>query len=223
VIGRGQSGLETAVLLQEAGAVVHLLVRSPEVLWGGTPPPPAGDLTLLQKLKSPPSQLGNGWTHLLVTHYAGTYRHLPDRLRLLGVQKVLGPFGAWWLKDRFDGIDLRLLTRVTGSRPEAGGVRLELDQQGTHSHLTVDHVIAATGYRIDLPALGLLSDELLASIATLEGSPRLSGGFESTVPGLFFSGLAAAATFGPMLRFVAGSEFAGLQVADGVTTRLGVR
>ena len=101
------------------------------------------------------------------------------------------------------------------------GVRLDLvDHDGTRSHLDVAHVIAATGYRVDVNSLGLLSGELAGSVATVEGSPRLTGGFESSVPGLFFSGLAAAATFGPMMRFVCGSGFAGPRVADGVTARL---
>jgi cation diffusion facilitator CzcD-associated flavoprotein CzcO len=219
VIGRGQSALETAVLLYESGAAVHLLVRSPDLLWGG-PPPPA-DPSLLHKLRTPPSQLGGGWTHLLITRYPGAYRHLPDRVRLAGVQKILGPFGAWWLKIRFEGIDVRLQTRVTGAGPHADGVRLDLaDQGGTTSQLDVDHVIAATGYRVDLHSLGFLPGELAGSIATVEGSPRLTRSFESSVPGLFFSGLAAAATFGPMMRFVCGSGFAGPRVADGVTARL---
>jgi FAD-dependent urate hydroxylase len=219
VIGRGQSALETAVLLHEAGAAVHLLVRSPEVLWGGPPRPP--NPTRLQKLRTPPSQLGDGWTHLFITRYTAAYRRLPDRLRLVGVQRILGPFGAWWLRDRFNGIDLRLLTKVVGAGPQADGVRLNLDHQGTRSYLDVDHVIAATGYRVDPRSLDLLSDELVGSIATLEGSPRLTADFESSVPGLFFSGLAAAATFGPMLRFVCGSGFAGPRVAEGVVARLG--
>ena len=219
VIGRGQSALETAVLLHEAGAAVHLLVRSSDLLWGGPPPP--GDPSLLHKLRTPPSQLGGGWTHLFVTRYAGAYRYLPDRVRLAGVQKILGPFGAWWLKSRFEGIDLRVQTRVTGAGPHADGVRLDLvDQNGTRSHLDVTHVIAATGYRVDLHSLGFLPGELAGTIATVEGSPRLTRCFESSVPGLFFSGLASAATFGPMMRFVCGSGFAGPRVADGVTARL---
>ena len=121
----------------------------------------------------------------------------------------------------FEGIDVRLQTKVAGAGPHADGVRLDLvDQDGTRSHLDVDHVIAATGYRVDVHSLGLLSGEFAGSLATVEGSPRLMGGFESSVPGLFFSGQAAAATFGPMLRFVCGSGFAGPRVADGVTARL---
>jgi FAD-dependent urate hydroxylase len=219
VIGRGQSALETAVLLREGGAAVHLVVRSPSIIWGG-PPAPANP-TVLHKLRTPPSQLGDGWATLLVTRYAGTYRHLPDRVRLAGVQKILGPFGAWWLKTRFEGIDVRLQTKLAGASPNAEGVRLDLvDHHGTRSHLDVDHIIAATGYRVDVHSTGLLSPELAGSLATLKGSPRLTSGFESSVPGLFFSGLAAAATFGPMLRFVAGSGFAGPRIAEGISSRL---
>jgi FAD-dependent urate hydroxylase len=39
---------------------------------------------------------------------------------------------------------------------------------------------------------------------------------ESSVPGLFFTGLAAAPTFGPVLRFVAGTGLAARRVAHGV-------
>jgi thioredoxin reductase len=221
VLGRGQSALETAVLLHEAGASVHLLVRSPGLIWGGPPPPPPEELTLLEKLKAPPSQLGNGWTHLFITRYTGAYRYLPDRMRLRGVQNILGPFGAWWLKLRFDGIDVRLSTRVTGAELHGDGVRLDLlGSEGAGSQLDVDHVIAATGYRVDVQSLGLLSEELASSVKTIAGSPRLSAGFETSVPGLFFSGLASAATFGPMMRFVCGSEFAGPRAARGVAARL---
>jgi Pyridine nucleotide-disulphide oxidoreductase len=219
VIGRGQSALETAVLLREAGTAVHLLVRSPDVVWAG--PPRQTDPGVLHKLRSPPSKLGEGWSQLLVTRYVAAYRYLPDRVRLAGVQRILGPFGAWWLKSRFEGIDVRLETKVTGAVPRADGVRLDLvDGDGTRSHLDVDHVIAATGYRVDMQSFGIFPGELSSAVATLQGSPRLTRHLESSVPGLFFSGLAAATTFGPMMRFVCGSEFAGPRVADGVTARL---
>ena len=220
VIGRGQSALETAVLLRESGATVHLLVRSPNVVWAG--PPEQGDAGVLEKLRTPPSKLGAGWPQLLVTRYVAAYRYLPDRVRLAGLRRILGPFGAWWLRGRFEGvIDVHLQTKVTGVVPQTDGVRLGLvDHEGTHSHLDVDHVIAATGYRVDLSSFGIFSDDLVSAVRTLDGSPRLTRDFESSVPGLFFGGLAAAATFGPMMRFVCGSEFAGPRVADGVAARL---
>ena len=137
------------------------------------------------------------------------------------MEKILGPFGAWWLKSRFEGIDVRLQTTLAGAGPHDDRVRLVLsDQHATRSHLDVDHVIAATGYRVNVRSLEILEPGLAASTACVNGSPRLTGGFESSVPGLFFSGLAAAATFGPMLRFVCGSGFASPRVAAGVTARL---
>ena len=65
VIGAGQSGLETAVLLHEAGAQVHLVVRAPDIVWANTPS--GADPSLLHKLRVPPSQLGDGWVTLLIT------------------------------------------------------------------------------------------------------------------------------------------------------------
>jgi cation diffusion facilitator CzcD-associated flavoprotein CzcO len=219
VIGRGQSALETAALLHESGAVVHVLVRSPDVMWAGTPS--KADPGVLQKLRSPPAKLGDGWPQLLVTRYTGAYRYLPDRVRLAGLRKILGPFGAWWLKPRFEGIDLRLQTKVAAAVPQPDGVRLDLvDRDGMRSRLDCDHVIAATGYRVHPDSFNFLSEELSGALTTLEGSPRLTRNFESSVPGLFFNGLAAASTFGPMMRFVCGSEFAAPRVAEGVAARL---
>ena len=52
------------------------------------------------------------------------------------------------------------------------------------------------------------------------GSPHLNAGFESSVPGLYFVGLASAATFGPLLRFVCGTEFAARRVSRAVASRI---
>ena len=52
-----------------------------------------------------------------------------------------------------------------------------------------------------------------AGFATVAGWPRLSRSFESSVPGMFFVGLPAAGTFGPVMRFVCGAGFAARQVS----------
>jgi hypothetical protein len=49
---------------------------------------------------------------------------------------------------------------------------------------------------------------LLTQLRDLDGSPVLSQHFESSVEGLYFAGLAAAYSFGPLLRFVLGVHFA---------------
>jgi len=50
-------------------------------------------------------------------------------------------------------------------------------------------------------------------IDQVEGTPILSDKFESSVPGLYFVGLTAANSFGPLLRFMVGAEFAAPRLA----------
>jgi hypothetical protein len=60
-----------------------------------------------------------------------------------------------------------------------------------------DHVIAATGYCLDLHRLSILGPELLHTIRQIGGQPELSGNFESSVPGLYFLGPLSANCFSP--------------------------
>jgi hypothetical protein len=145
-----------------------------------------------------------------ISRYAAAFRHLPDRTRLYLVRKVLGPKGAWWLKDRVAGrIPVLSGQRITGARVEDRKAVL----------MTLFHVLAATGYRVDLEALGYLGTELRATLARTAGAPRLDASFQSSVPGLYFTGLPSAATFGPLLRFVCGTAFASPRVAAAVARR----
>jgi hypothetical protein len=82
-----------------------------------------------------------------------------------------------------------------------------MDGERRTQTLGFDHVIAATGYRIDIQRLSLLGDDLRAKIRLIDKSPRLSANFESSVPGLYFAGVTAANAFGPVLRFVFGTRF----------------
>ena len=93
---------------------------------------------------------------------------------------------------------------------EARGPRVILHLQGADGklrHLSTDHVIAATGYRFVLAALPFLSKRLLSQLGALQQTPILSSNFESSVPGLYFTGLASAYQFGPAMRFLHGADF----------------
>ncbi|KOV67589.1 FAD-dependent oxidoreductase [Streptomyces sp. MMG1121] len=217
VIGGGQSALESAALLHEAGAEARVLVRESRVRWGTTPvltrPWP-------QRLARPASPLGTGW--VLATVCAAPYavRRLPASARLLLFRRALGPSGGWWLRDRVEGVvPVHTSCRVTRAEVASGGaVRLELAGPGTTAPAqfhTVDHVLAATGYRLDLDALPFLAPTLRQALVCVPGSgaPELSGTFESSVPGLYFTGSLAAPMFGPMMRFVAGTGFAATRIA----------
>jgi hypothetical protein len=207
VIGGGQSALESAALLREAGAEVHLLVRGRSILWGNPPGAYAGPLGPLGKPNSP---LGPGWSLFALSRAPELVRYLPPAARLFLVRNVLGPSGAWWLRTRFKQINVALETEIEGARPSNGKLALQLrTAAGVRSVLTVDHAIAATGYRVDLDALPFLEPALRPHIARIGGTaaPGLSPFFESSVPGLYFTGLSAAPTFGPLMRFVCGADF----------------
>ena len=135
---------------------------------------------------------------------------------------MLGPLGAWWLKDRVVG-QLPVLDghRVVAAQRAGDKVELTVASAGGQQEIAVDHVLAATGYRVDLARLDFLAPGLAAQVQRVEGSgfPDLSTSFESSVPGLFFTSLTAAASFGPVMRFVAGAGFAARRVGAGVAAR----
>ena len=81
-------------------------------------------------------------------------------------------------------------------------------------------MLAATGFRVDIAKYPFLSERLLPQIAVADsGYPTLSGGFESSVPGLHFLGAPAAWSFGPLMRFVSGSWFASRTLATAIARR----
>lgn len=213
VVGAGQSALESAALLREVGASVRILVRGRGASFGD--PPTSGPHW------QPDTPMGRAWSLYAVSRYAAAFRYLPARTRLYLVRNVLGPKGAWWLKDRVAGhIPVLAGQRITGARVDGRkAVLMTLSQDGLRSEVSADHVLAATGYRVDLEALGYLGSELRATLARTEGAPRLDASFQSSVPGLYFTGLPSAATFGPVLRFVCGTEFASPRVAAAVARR----
>ena len=94
-----------------------------------------------------------------------------------------------------------------------------VSDDGRLAELIVDHVIAATGYRVDIDAMLFLDPSLARLYAGQVSSPALDATFQSSVPGLYFAGLPAAATFGPLLRFVCGTSFNAVRLSEGVLAR----
>lgn len=219
VIGAGQSALESAALLAEAGARPTVLARRSPVSWAG---PPAVEPHLGARLRNGPSSpLGPGWMTYASTHGPAVFRHLPDRVRLELVARILGPFGAWWLRERVQGV-VPILEghRLLGASVDGDRVALRVRSPGgADLTLHTDHVLAGTGYRVAPDALGFLTPHLRASLAVAGGWPRLRADFSSSVPGLYFVGPLAAGSFGPLLRFVCGTSFTSPRVAAAVTAR----
>ena len=212
VIGAGQSATEMAALLAEAGADVRLVGRR-ETTW--LPEPPPLHRPLYRRIREPIAGLSPGWESWAFEHLAGGYRFLPEQKRVYLAKKKHGPGGAWWLRDRVEGRIPVLTGRTLGSAaPGACGVQLTLrGPDGADEVVDTEHVIAATGYRVDLQALRFLDPTLRSRLRTLGGAPALSTGFQSSVPGLHFLGMSAATSFGPVMRFVVGTEVANPMLA----------
>jgi cation diffusion facilitator CzcD-associated flavoprotein CzcO len=208
VVGAGQSALETAALAAEAGARVRVVARGRGSVDFGAPP-------WKQPRLRPESPFGRAWSLWALTYYPHPYRRLPAGARHYLVRRVLGPLGAWWLRDRFEGkVQVTEVDRIVTADVSDGHPVLEvLGHTGRKDRLAADHVIAATGYRVDLAAMDFLGHELRTALAVSRGTPRLGAGYVSSVPGLYFTGLPAAASYGPVMRFVCGTEFASPRLA----------
>ena len=88
-------------------------------------------------------------------------------------------------------------------------VHLELcAQDGTKREIRADHIIAATGYKVNLERLTFVSSAIRSKLTTVAGTPILSSTCEASVPGIYFVGIAAANSFGPVMRFAFGADFA---------------
>jgi cation diffusion facilitator CzcD-associated flavoprotein CzcO len=206
VIGCGQSGLETAALLHEQGANVRVIARAPAVDWN---PDVDQSGSVLARLRQPESGLGPGWRSLFYSEAPRGFFMLPAAKRRHIVATSHAPAGAWWLRNRVVGkVPLLTSHHVIAAAERAGGLELSVRSEGDTTQIATDHVIAATGYRVDLNRLAFLDPEVRAAIKTADGAPVLNSAFESSVPGLHFVGIASALSFGPVMRFVYGARHA---------------
>ncbi len=216
VIGLGQSALESAALLHEDGAGVRIIGRASRVAWNGDPL--EAQRSLRRRLREPEAPLGSGWSTWFYSTRPHLYRRLPADLRYRRAITALGPAGACWLRPRVEGrIPTLLGHSVASAAPTGGRVRLGLrDERGLPAgELDADHVIAATGYRPSLDRLRFLGGALRAQVRTHAGTPVVDRRFRSSVPGLYFVGPAVASTFGPVMRFVYGADFAARTLLNG--------
>lgn len=186
IIGGRQSAFEWTALIREAGArSVHVSYRH--------------DTPLFE-----PSDWS--WVNGIVdnmSHDPGWHRRLGsderDRLNRRFWEEgrlKLEP----WLAPRIDHPDVVLHPRsnVTGSSPKDAGIEVSLDNGESFA---VDHVVFATGYRVDLPSVPFLSKPLLSRLDIAEGFPVLDEQFQTSLPGLYITSLAATRDFGSFLAF----------------------
>lgn len=187
IVGGRQSAFECAALIAEAGASsvdVSYRHATPSFAvsdWSWVEP-------TLNRIESDPA-----W-----------YRGLPQseqealaaRFHAEGRRK-LEP----WLAPRVEhpAITIHPRTRVAESQRRGAALLVGLDSGDT---IEVDHVLFATGFRVDLARIPLLAaGNLLPGIDRRDGFPVLDDALQTTVPGLFVTSLPATRDFGLFFGF----------------------
>lgn len=205
IIGAGQSTLETAALLHEAGARVRILVRGSRVEWNST----SRQRSLLARILAPSAGIGAGWKSWAISELPGVFRwYFPANKRHCFVERAYGPSGAWWLRDRVDRrIELHLNCMVETATAQNGNVRVAARGSQGQIEFMTNHIIAGTGFKVDIEKFDYLDAGLRQSIARENaGIPSLDSHFETSVQGLFIVGVATAPVFGPIMRFMYGAK-----------------
>jgi hypothetical protein len=205
IIGAGSSALDLAALLYERGIGVTVIARSPEVAFHG---PPLRHRRIDQMIRAPDSNIGAGWLMRICDDAPRLIHALPERVRSAIVRNTLGPSGGYFIKDRVVGKVSVQTGRTIVSSAETGGrvlLRTRSRDNSTQEH-EYDHLLLATGYKLDVKRLTFLSPALLSEIKVAAAAPTLSANFESSVPGLFFVGYSSIGSFGPVMRFVTGTR-----------------
>jgi len=207
VVGRGQSALEYAALLHEAGADVEVIARGPIIwinrkLYERTGP--------AKHIFYPPSDVGPPGLNWVIA-FPRVFSHLPDKARSDIDKRAVRPAGAQWLRSRVEG-KLRLTpnTQIVKATPLGQGLCCELSDGTTRE---VDYVFLGTGYQAHIDKLGFLDPGLRKQLQVRDGQPLQNSSFESSVPHLYFVGALAGYTFGPICRFVAGTSAAAHQIS----------
>ena len=211
VIGAGQSALESAALLHEMGTDVEVLARAPFIRWLWRQKWFHTFQPVARLLYAPPDVGQAGLSHIVAR--PNLFRRMPRPWQNRLGKRAIRPAGAGWLNPRCEPIRIQTGTSVVSATQIGERVALKLSD-ATERHF--DHVLLATGYRVDISRYPFLSGRVLESIRRIDGYPQLDSGFQSSVPGLHFLGAPAAWSFGPLMRFVAGAGFAATAVTRGI-------
>ncbi len=211
VVGRGQSALEYAALLHEAGASVEVIARGP-IIWIDRK---LYDHTGLAKhIFYPPTDVGPPGLNWIIA-FPLVFRRLPDRTRYVVDRRAVRPAGAQWLRPRVEGkIRLTPETEIVKATPQGERLCCELSDGTTRE---IDHLFLGTGYQAHIDKLDFIDPSLRQQVQDHDGHPLQNSWFESSVPHLYFVGALAGYTFGPLCRFVAGASSAASQITKHVT------
>jgi hypothetical protein len=204
VIGAGQSAVEYAALLAENGAEVELIARTSRIRWLNRSSRlhrlPGG----VRRVLYHPTDVGPALFSQLIAH-PDLFRWLPRKSQDRLAYRAIRPAASSWLRLRLGEVRFTYGSRTVSATTRGKQILLQLDDGSSRE---VDHVILATGYRVDISRCSFLAAAQRGSLRTRNGYPELGPGLESSLPGLHFAGALAAYSFGPLMRFVSGTCYA---------------
>jgi len=207
ILGGRQSAFEWAALLHEAGAAeVHLSHRHP----------------------SPAFAASNwSWVNPLVDSIAenpGWFRRLPEQEQAAVGQRMWAEGRLKvepWLAARVQhpSVSIWPETRLAACDAQPGGELVA--QLDSGARLAVDHIILATGYKVNIGQIPFLAQgDFAAALATRNGFPVLDEQFQTNLPGLYITSMAANQDFGPFFGFTiatrTSAKLIGAAVAAGI-------
>ena len=218
VIGGGQSAIEYAALLHEVGAIVHVVSRRP-IDW--LSPDRANERNIFEKILAPNAGIAPGWKNWILEHRPYFFYRFPQPRKDQANRNYYNAAASDWLRGRVIGkVTLHEGQTVVRMQAVDGKVAVTISDG---AQVGADHVILATGYKVDIDRLTMLHPSLRAAIATDMGIPTLSHWFESSVPGLYFVGLTSLRAFGPLYRFVVGCKATATRVASSAARKRAIQ
>jgi thioredoxin reductase len=220
LIGTGSSSIDLAHALKKSGANPHIIGRAAAIEYNIVPD--ANREHILYRLQNPPSTIGRGWRSYFCAEAPLLFYRLPRHLKDRAIASHMHPAAGWFMREQVQGVIANTLgTKPTDVALKDGRVAISLATADGQTSMSFDHVICATGYRVDLARVPFLST-LRSKIALSGSSPLISDTFETSVPGLYATGLMAMEMFGPLLRFMVGAEFVAPRLASHLARKVQV-
>jgi FAD-dependent urate hydroxylase len=213
IIGAGQSALESAALIHEAGGDVEIVVRAPNVHWLGWRAR-LQKLGPVAKLLYSPFDIGPAGVSRIVA-VPDSVKYFPRSIQNAFRRRALRPAGARWLASRCKDIPILTNRYVDSAVPAGGKLQIRLNDGKVRE---ADHVLLGTGYRVDVSKYPFLPAELSKTFSQIDGFPKLGPGFETSVPGLHILGAPSSWNFGPLMYFVCGTDYAARRLARHIST-----
>lgn len=201
VVGGGQSAIEACWGLIQAGAEVELTHRQKKLVWHNIP-----------------LRINIPLLHFFVA-FPTVLELVPWPVRKLVGDMVSEPTVDKWLRPKVESKITEYAGTVISTVEEVpGGVKV-LFADGRET--VVEHLVLGTGYGVDVKKLSLLDPGIVNTLEIRDGYPVISGNLESSIAGLFFTGVLAKGRFGPTFNFIFASPAGAKRVIKGVRHRVG--